>query len=37
MNYYKQNNIILCGVIEFGFEMYVDEFHAEFLMDKFLY
>jgi hypothetical protein len=37
MSYEERNNIILCGIIEFGFEIFVDEFHAEFFMDKFLY
>jgi serine kinase of HPr protein (carbohydrate metabolism regulator) len=36
MSYEERNNIILCGIVEFGFEIYVDEFHAEVFMDKFL-
>jgi hypothetical protein len=36
MTYEERNNIILCGIVEFGFEIYVDEFHAEIFMDKFI-
>lgn len=32
----EQINIKLCSVVEFGFEIFVDENHAEIYMDKFL-
>lgn len=32
----EQVNIKLCSIIEFGFEIYVNEYFAEVYMDKFL-
>ena len=32
----EQNNIKLCSIIEFGFEIYVNEYNAEIYMNKFL-
>jgi hypothetical protein len=36
MNQDEQANIKMCGIIEFGFEIYVNEYFAEVYMDKFL-
>ena len=32
----EQANIRLCSIIEFGFEIYVNDYFAEIYMDKFL-
>jgi hypothetical protein len=32
----EQANIKMCGIIEFGFEIFVNEYFAEVYMDKFL-
>ena len=32
----EQANIKLCSIIEFGFEIFVNEYFAEIYMDKFL-
>ena len=32
----EQANIRLCSIIEFGFEIYVNEYFAEVYMDKFI-
>ena len=36
INQEEQANIKLCSIIEFGFEIYVNEYYAEVYMDKFL-
>jgi hypothetical protein len=32
----EQENIKLCSIVEFGFEIFVNEYFAEVYMDKFL-
>jgi hypothetical protein len=32
----EQANIKLCSILEFGFEIFVNEYFAEVYMDKFL-
>jgi hypothetical protein len=32
----EQSNIKMCSIIEFGFEIFVNEYFAEVYMDKFL-
>ncbi len=36
LSYDEQNNLKLCSIVEFGFEIYVSEIQAEIYMDKFL-
>jgi hypothetical protein len=35
-NQEEQSNIKMCSIVEFGFEIFVNEYFAEVYMDKFL-